>query len=70
MGLSTIAPNNYQIQLAYNGSNLEYVGYAERSVLTSEQGWIVFYLQYSGSDLISKKTGGGAWDNRAALTYA
>ena len=58
-----------QILLAYNGSNLEYVGFSPMGSATSDDVWLVYYLQYTGNNIISKKSSYGVWDDRASLTY-
>lgn len=61
--------DSLSIRISYSGDNIEYVGYAIKGTATSADDWIVYYLQYSGSNLTSKTTAYGAWDDRASLSY-
>ncbi len=47
-----------------------YLGYARRSVATSDNAWIIFFFTYDGSDRLTlKQSSYGTWDDRASHTY-
>lgn len=58
-----------QIRLDYSGNTLIYVGESSEGTLTSDKGWLVNQLVYSGIQLIQVITAIGSWDNRASLNY-
>lgn len=63
-------------KIAYNGDNVEYVGQAKPSTLSSEAGWSIKKLTYSGSNVTDVQWANGdagfifIWDDRASYTYA
>lgn len=68
-------------QGAYTGANLDYVGFAKPGTLTSETGWQIQKLTYSGANLTSitwpQNSLSNAsslyefvWDDRLTYTYS
>lgn len=68
----TDVPSNMQIRVAY-GSNqeAEYVGYNDRGVAESTDGWLLYYIEYDSSQRVVKRTiAYDSWDNRESADYA
>jgi hypothetical protein len=65
-------PSNQKIRIAYNSSgNEEYVGFAPRGLLESQQGWMIYNLVYSSGKISQLNIATNAvWDDRATETYA
>jgi hypothetical protein len=68
--------NPVHIELAYSGSNLEYVGWSTPGTATSAAAWRIMRLVYTGSDVIRVEWADGdgefdnVWDDRASLSYS
>ena len=66
----------FQVQLAYSGSNLEYVGKSLETCGDGELCWQIAKLAYSGSNLTDVNYANGShafdyeWDERASYTYS
>lgn len=55
-------------KFAYSGSNIEYIGFHWKTfAATSENGWEIRKLTYSGSDITDIQKSEGKWDDRATL---
>ena len=64
-------PSNQQMRVTY-GSNgePEYIGFGAKGLSESSDGWLLYYMQYDGSNrVISRKISYNSWDNRATATY-
>ena len=68
----SVVPGEHIERWAYDGNNqLQYYGYAEKGIETSETKWIISKFTYSSglavSKLIAKNV---SWDGRASATYS
>lgn len=67
-------PSNMQKRLDYGArtdSNPVYVGYAPRGLAEGVDGWLLYYLEYDGSNRLTKLTVAyGDWTSHATESYA
>lgn len=66
-------PADWQMRLDYDGrtdGQPVYLGYAQKGVAASADGWIVYKFTYDGSDQVTlRQSYYGVWDDRASYTY-
>lgn len=66
----------YSTNLAYSGSNVEFVGIAEPGTTKAQALWAIFKLTYSGSNVTEVRWANATrkfdkvWDDRATYTYS
>ena len=64
------APSTLQIRIDPDTSAPIYVGYAVMGESSSADVWTIYKLTYSGSEITTKQTALGSWDNRTLYTYS
>ena len=67
-------PNNMQKRMDYvarTDSQPVYVGFAPKGLAERIDGWLLYYLEYDGSNRLTKLTVAyGNWTNRATESYS
>jgi hypothetical protein len=69
----TEIPSNMQMRAAYSSTDglPDYVGFAPRSLASSDSGWLLQKFTYDGSRQCTlRQIAYDSWDNRATATYA
>jgi hypothetical protein len=72
-------PSNMQMRAVYDGNNNPtYVGYAPRGMAESyvrvladgsKEGWLLYKLDYTGTNCTSRTIGYDSWDNYLSAEY-